>query len=87
MRSVQLLTKEIYGGQKNESQQQFLFVIQYNSGIVSLSLNDRKKISLLCDARFMVRRHLVRGHCDQIYYAESSGASDKIVKVEMHPTE
>ena len=33
----------------------------------------------------MVRRDMVRGYNDQIFFAESSGASDKILKVEMHP--
>ena len=33
----------------------------------------------------MIRRHLVRGYNDQIFFAESGGASDKIFKLEMHP--
>ena len=34
----------------------------------------------------MVRRHLVRGYNETVYFAESSGKVDKIFQIEFHPT-
>ena len=58
MRSIQLISKTIDGVQN------FVFVVQYNCSIISLSLNDPKQVNLLCDTRLMIRRHLARGHND-----------------------
>ena len=33
----------------------------------------------------MVRRFLARGYNDHVFYAESSGTSDKLIKIEMDP--
>ena len=32
----------------------------------------------------MVRRHLVRGYNEQVYYAETTGNAEKIFKLELH---
>ena len=34
----------------------------------------------------MIRRHLVRGYNEKIFFAESSGNVDKIFQIEFHPT-
>ena len=34
----------------------------------------------------MIRRHLVRGYNEKVFFAESSGKVDKIYQVEFHPT-
>lgn len=34
----------------------------------------------------MVRRHLVRGYNEKIYFAETSGNVDKIFQMEFHST-
>ena len=34
----------------------------------------------------MTRRHLIRGYNEKVFYAASSGNSEKIFKVEMHPS-
>ena len=34
----------------------------------------------------MLRRHLIRGYNDRIYFGETSGNSEKIFKLEMHPS-
>ena len=34
----------------------------------------------------MIRRHLVRGYNEKIFFAESSGNVDKIFQVEFHPS-
>ena len=33
----------------------------------------------------MVRRHMVRGYNEQVYFAESFGNAEKIFQVEFHP--
>ena len=32
----------------------------------------------------MVKRHLVRGYNEQVYFAETSGNAEKIYKLELH---
>ena len=34
----------------------------------------------------MVRRHLVRGYNEKVFYAESSGNAEKIQQLEFHPS-
>jgi hypothetical protein len=34
----------------------------------------------------MVRRHIVRGYQDRLYYAETTGNSEKIYEITMHPS-
>ena len=34
----------------------------------------------------MIRRHIVRGYNEQIFYAETQGNNDKIWKIEFHKT-
>ena len=49
------------------------------------SLN-RNFFRLICEPETMVRRHLVRGYNEKIFFAESSGNVDKIFQVEFHST-
>ena len=57
--------------------------MQYNDIIASASLNN-KGWDEWCEPNAMVRRHLVRGYNDQIYYGETSGNAEKIYKLELH---
>ena len=59
--------------------------MQYNCSIIAQSLNEDSQINLLCDTKCMIRRHLVRGYNDQVFFAESSGSTDKIYSVQMNP--
>merc|ERR1712060_521537 len=74
MQSVQLLTKKI-GSQKH-----FTLVMQFNDIIASSPLNETKEIKWeqWCEKDIMVRRHLVRGHNEQLYFVENRGNSDII---------
>ena len=58
-------------------------IMQFNDVVVSSSLNENKWQEW-CVASDMVKRHLVRGYQEQVYYAESSGSAEKIYKLEMH---
>lgn len=54
-----------------------MFIIQFNDCIVKASL-DGKKFKIICKPEEMIRRHLVRGYNEKIYYAECSGNVEKI---------
>lgn len=58
--------------------EQFMLIIQFNDSIVQASLN-RNFFKLVCNPETMIRRHLVRGYNEKIFYAESSGNVDKIM--------
>ena len=59
--------------------------MQFNDIILSASLNDPKMNWIeWCEPNAMVRRHLVRGYNEQIYFAETSGNGEKIYKLEIH---
>ena len=60
-------------------------IMQYNDMISSASLCN-KEVHDYCDPTAMVRRHLVRGYNDQIYYGETSGNAEKIYKLTLHPS-
>ena len=62
-----------------------MLIIQFNNSIVEASLN-RNYFKLICSAETMIRRHLVRGYNEKIYYGERSGNVDKIFEIEFHPT-
>lgn len=34
----------------------------------------------------MLRRHLIRGYNETVFFAESSGNAERIVKLELHPS-
>ena len=78
MQNVQLLTKEI------ASFVQFSLIIQFNDSIFSISLNNKIDWKQQCEPNSMVRRHLVRGYNDQVFFGETSGNAEKIWKLELH---
>ena len=65
---------------------QFTFVLQYNDCIVTASLNDKQHFEEQCGAQAMLRRHLIRGYHERVFFAESSGNAEKIFKLELHPS-
>ena len=61
-----------------------MLVMQYNDVIVSASLNNKNHWQEWNTRTAMVRRHLIRGYNDQIYFAETVGNAEKIYKLELH---
>ena len=39
---------------------------------------------MICKPEAMLRRHIVRGYNEKIFYAESSGNAEKIQQIEFH---
>ena len=78
IQNVQLIT-EHYGNLT-----QFMFVIQYNDCVVTASLNDKKNFVEQCGPQAMLRRHLIRGYSDRVFYAETSGNAEKIFELGLH---
>lgn len=78
IQSAQLITKSI------GSYQMYIVIVQFNSTIVQLSLN-KPTFKIICEPEAMVRRHMVRGYNEQVYFAESSGNAEKIFQIEFHP--
>ena len=39
---------------------------------------NKKQFKIICQPEAMVRRHLVRGYNEKIFYAETSGNAEKI---------
>ena len=68
---VQLITKTL------GSFDQFMFIVQFNDCIVQASL-EKKQFKIICEPEAMVRRHLVRGYNEKVFFAESSGNAEKI---------
>ena len=62
----------------------YIVIMQYNSCIVQLSLN-KPIFKIICEPEAMVRRHMVRGYNEQVYFAESFGNAEKIYQIEFHP--
>ena len=61
------------------------FIIQYNNSVASVSLaNSKESFHWLNEQNVMVKRHLIRGYADQIFFAETIGGSDRIMKLELH---
>ena len=71
IQSVQLLTKTL------GSFDQFMFIVQFNDCIVQASL-EKTQFKIICEPEAMVRRHLVRGYNEKVFFAESSGNAEKI---------
>ena len=57
--------------------------MQFNDIIVSASLNS-SSWKEWCEPTAMVKRHLIRGYQDQVYFSETSGNGEKIFKLELH---
>ena len=47
------------------------------------SLNTRQ-FKIICKSEAMVRRHLIRGYNEKVYYAETVGNAVKIQELEFH---
>lgn len=60
-----------------------MLIIQFNDCIVQASYN-KKIFKVICEPEAMLRRHLVRGYNEKVFFAESSGNSEKIFQVEFH---
>ena len=56
--------------------------MQFNDVLASASLNETTNWKEECEPNSMVRRHIVRGFNEQIYFAETTGNTDKIFKFE-----
>ena len=79
IQTCQLITKTL------GTQEQFMLLIQFNDTIVQASLN-KNFFELIAEPEQMLRRHLVRGYNEKVYYCESSGSVDKVCEIEFHPT-
>ena len=60
-----------------------MLILQFNDCIVQTSLN-RSMFKIICKPKAMVRRHLVRGYNEKVYFAESMGNAEKINQLEFH---
>ena len=79
IQNVQLITS------KNSNYDQYMLIIQFNDTILSASLNkNHYKIKFLTEPQAMIRRHLVRGYNEKVYFAESLGNAVKIQELEFH---
>lgn len=54
-----------------------MLIIQFNDCIVMASLN-KKIFKVIVQPEAMVRRHLVRGYNEKVFFAESVGNAEKI---------
>lgn len=71
IQSVQLITQRLSGVE------QYMLIIQFNDCIVMASLN-KKIFKVIVQPEAMVRRHLVRGYNEKVFFAESVGNAEKI---------
>ena len=60
-----------------------MVIMQFNDSIVMNSLN-RTKFEIICKPEAMVRRHMVRGYDEKVYYCESHGSAEKIFQLGFH---
>ena len=77
IQNVQLITKTL------GSCDHYMFIIQFDDCIVKASINE-DIFKIVCKPEDMIRRHLIRGYNEKIFYAESQGNVDKILKLEFH---
>ena len=78
IQSAQLIVKQ------KGSYQQCMIIMQFNDCIVQTSLN-KEIFKVICEPAAMLRRHMVRGYNEKIFYAESAGNAEKIYQIEFHP--
>lgn len=64
--------------------QQCMLILQFNDSIVQASLN-KASFKVICEPEKMLRRHMIRGYNEKIFFAESSGNAEKIYQIEFHP--
>ena len=77
IQNAQLITKTL------GSYEQYMLIIQYNDCIVQASLN-KKIFKVISEPEAMLRRHVVRGYNERVFYAETSGNAEKIYQIEFH---
>ena len=77
IQSAQLITEEIDG------YQQFMVIIQFNDCIMAASLNTHK-LQIICQSEAMIRKHMVRGYFEKIFYCESHGSTEKVIQLEFN---
>ena len=80
IQNVQLITDH-YGNWT-----QFIMVIQYNDSIATASLTDKHNFQEICGPQAMLRRHLIRGYHDRVFYAETTGNAEKLFQLNLHST-
>ena len=57
--------------------------MQYNDGILAATLNGKNGWEEICSGSTMVRRHLVRGYKDRIYFAMISESTEKVFELSL----
>lgn len=60
-----------------------MLIIQFNDCIVQASLND-KIFKVISQPEAMLRRHMIRGYNEKIFFAETAGNAEKIFQLELH---
>ena len=60
-----------------------MLIIQFDDCIVQASLN-KNMFKVICKPEAMVRRHVVRGYNEKVYFAETSGNAEKIHQLDFH---
>ena len=63
--------------------EQYMVILQFNDSIASVSLNT-SKMAIVSKPKDMVRRHMVRGYDEKIFFCESNGTSETIVELELN---
>ena len=56
---------------------QYMVILQFDDSIVQASLNSNT-FEVICEPESMIRRHLVRGYNEKIFFAETQGNTEKI---------
>ena len=62
---------------------QYVLVMQFNDCIIQGCLNDQS-LKFICKPHTMMKRHIVRGYNEKIFFAERQGHVEKIQQVQFH---
>ena len=62
-----------------------MLIIQYEDSIVQTSINTNTA-QVICEPTAMIRRHMVRGFNEKVFYAETMGTAEKVQMLEFHKT-
>lgn len=71
IQAVQLLSQKI------GNYEQLMLIMQFNDCVVQASLNV-PSFKFLCQPQDMIRRHLVRGYEEKVFYVENAGSAIKV---------
>lgn len=74
---AQLITQKLSGVE------QYMLIIQFNDCIVQASFNEAI-FKVICRPDNMIRRHMIRGYNEKVYFAQSHGTSQKIQQLAFH---